>query len=150
MTEHLSAEQVSQWMIGERTPRLERHVAECGRCRAELEQLETTLAQFGGAVRDWSAAAPPAWRQPVSLSPRFSWPRMVLAATTLLILVALPVYWSARARQRAAEAARADAQLLEQVDSAISRAVPEPMEPLVNLVTWNSSPGEKNQKVERR
>jgi len=36
------------------------------------------------------------------------------------------------------------------VDSAISQAVPEPMEPLVNLVTWNSSPAEKNNKLERR
>jgi len=148
--EHLSAEQISQWTIGERTPQLERHVAECGQCRAELERLETTLAQFRGAVRDWSAADPPAWRQSVSHSARFSWPRLVVAAAALSILAAVPVYWRAHARERAAEAARADAQLLEQVDSAISRAVPEPMEPLVNLVTWNSGPAEKNQKVERR
>jgi hypothetical protein len=62
----------------------------------------------------------------------------------------LPLYWTARSRERAAESARADTLLLEQVDSAISRAVPEPMEPLVNLVAWNSSPVENKRKVERQ
>jgi hypothetical protein len=149
MMQHLSVEQISQWMIGERTPQMERHLAECDECRVELEQLESTLVQFRAAVCDGSSAPAPAWRQPAP-RPWFPWARMVLAAATLLILVALPVYWSARTRERKAEAARADTQLLEQVDSAISRAVPEPMEPLVNLVTWNTGPAEKNQKVERR
>jgi hypothetical protein len=64
--------------------------------------------------------------------------------------VALPIAWRARVQERAAEAALADSQLLERVDSAVSQAVPEPMEPLVNLVTWNASPAEKNQKVQSR
>jgi anti-sigma factor RsiW len=151
MIQHLSGEQISQWLVGDRTPALERHVAECDACRGELQQLETTLAQFRGAVCDWSGgAAPPAWREPERRSPWYGWPRLVLATATLGMLVALPVYWNTRARERAAEAARADAQLLERVDSSISRAVPEPMEPLVNLVTWNSSPAENKKKVERQ
>jgi anti-sigma factor RsiW len=151
MIQHLSAEQISQWMVGDRTPQLERHVAECGECRSELEQLESTLVQFRGALGEWSgSAAPPAWRQPVSRSLWLSWPRLILAAAALLVLVALPVSWRARVRERAAETERADSQLLERVDSAISRAVPEPMEPLVNLVAWNSSPAQKNRKVERQ
>jgi hypothetical protein len=153
MIQHLSAEQISQWMMGERTPQLERHVAECDECRAELGQLETALAQFRGAVREWSGSAtPPAWRQPAARGPWFSWQRLVMAAAALCVLLVLPVYWSIRARERAeqAAAARADALLLERVDSAISRAVPEPMEPLVNLVTWNSSPAENAKKLERQ
>jgi anti-sigma factor RsiW len=151
MIEHLSAEQISQWMIGDRHPQLERHVAECDECRGELAQLENTLVQFRGAVRDWSGSAvPQAWQQPASRGPWFSWLRLVIAAATLFFLVALPVYWNSRVRERAAEAARADALLLERVDSSISRAVPEPMEPLVNMVTWNSSPAEKKKKVERQ
>jgi len=151
MIQHLSAEQISQWLVGDRTPQLERHLAECPECRAELGQLETALAQFRGAMRDWSgSAAAPAWQRPAARGPWFSWPRLVLAAAALCFLVALPVYWSARAREQAAEAARADALLLERVDSSISRAVPEPMEPLVNLVTWNSSPAENTKKVERQ
>lgn len=149
MIQHLSAEQISQWMIGERSPQLERHVAQCDECRAELAQLETTLRQFRGAVREWSGSAtPPAWRQPAPRHSWFSWPRLALAAATLCILLALPVYWTIRGRERAEQAA--DAQLLEQVDSEISRAVPEPMEPLVNLVTWNASPAENKKKLERQ
>jgi anti-sigma factor RsiW len=151
MIRHLSGEQISQWLMGERTPLLERHLAACDECRTELRQLENTLAQFRGAVRDWSGpAVPPAWQLPASRAPWFSWPRLLLAAAALSILVALPVYWNSRAQERAAEAAQADALLLERVDSSISRAVPEPMEPLVSLVTWNSSPAENKKKVERQ
>jgi len=151
MIQHLSAEQISQWLMGDGTPQLERHLAECSECRAELGKLETTLAQFRGAVRNWSGSAlPPAWQPPAARAPWFSWARLAVAAAALCFLVALPVYWSTRARERAAEAARADALLLERVDSSISRAVPEPMEPLVNLVTWNSSPAENKKKVERQ
>jgi hypothetical protein len=43
--------------------------------------------------------------------------------------------------------ARADA-LLEQVDTEISRAVPQTMEPLVDLVTWGSGPTDERQNKE--
>jgi len=149
MIEHLSAEEISQWMIGDRTPRLEVHVAECTACREELAELESTLSQFRGAVREWGADEPaPAWREPAAPGAWFSWPRLACATALVLLMTAAPVYWTARARERAAAEARADAQLLEQVDSSISRAVPESMEPLVNLATWNSS--EVKQTLERQ
>ena len=148
MTEHLSGEQISQWMIGERAPQVERHVAACGVCRAEVEQMGTALSQFRTAMRAASVTAPaPAWRNAPSRAPTFTWPRLVLAAAALLILLAAPIAWTTHERERAAEAALADSQLLERVDSAISRAVPEPMEPLVTLVTWNSTGPERNQKA---
>jgi len=150
MIEHLSVEQISQWTIGERTPQLEQHVAERPECRAELEQLETVLVQFRAAVRAaGNSASPPAWREAASRGPWFSWPRLVLGAATLLILVALPIGWRVRVQERAAAAALADSQLLERVDSAVSQAVPEPMEPLVNLVAWNAGGVEKNRKEQR-
>jgi predicted anti-sigma-YlaC factor YlaD len=151
MIEHLSAEQISQWMVGDRTPELERHIAECAECRVELDRLESALAQFRTAMRETANAAPPlGWGESASGRAWLSWPRLVLAAVALILLVVLPVSWMAHARQQAAEAALADSQLLESVDSAISQAVPEPMEPLVNLVSWNSSPAEQNPKVTRR
>jgi len=110
-----------------------------------VEKLESTLAQFRMAVRELGRSAP-AWRNAPSRVPRFTWPRLVLATAALLILVAAPIAWNAQERERAAETALADSQLLERVDFAISRAVPEPMEPLVTLVTWNASAPERNQK----
>jgi anti-sigma factor RsiW len=157
MIEHLSAEQISQWMVGGRPLELEQHVAECAECRAELGQLESALAQFRTAMREpANFVPPPAWRQP---EPRpaawFSWPRLVLTATALLVLVAVPVSWRLRNREQtlraqAAQIALADSQLLESVDAEISQAVPQPMEPLVSLATWNSSSTEQNQKSQRQ
>jgi hypothetical protein len=150
MIEHLSAEQISQWMIGDTTPELERHIAECGECRVELEQLETALSQFRSAMRETGNSAPPQmWREPAAGRVWFSWPKVVLAAAALLLVIVLPLSWRSHVRERAAQAALADSQLLESVDSAISQAVPEPMEPLVNLVSWNASPAEQNPKVKR-
>ena len=107
--------------------------------------MEAALALFRGSVRHWSdghsRAEPPAiggilparrgsWAQPL---------RWALVAATLLVLAVVPVYRSVQDRQRQAEAARADALLLEQVDAEVSRTVPRPMEPLVKLVSWDFS-----------
>jgi anti-sigma factor RsiW len=152
MIEHLSAEQISQWMVGERAPEVERHLADCTACRAELEQLESALSHFRTAMREPAdSVAPTAWREPASQTPWHSWPSLLLAVAALLVLVAVPLSWQARERQLAAESAQAalaDSQLLESVDSAISKAVPEPMEPLVSMVSWNANSSDQNQKAQ--
>jgi len=126
----------------------------CTACRAELEQMESALMQFRSAMRDPANSVPaPIWQEPTPTAPWYSWPRLVLVAAAMMILVAVPVSWRARERQQAAQAARAaiaDSQLLESVDSAISKAIPEPMEPLVSLVSWNSATQEQNQKAQRQ
>jgi anti-sigma factor RsiW len=146
MIEHLSAEQISQWIIGDRPLERQAHVAECAACRAELGQLENAIAQFRTAMREpASYEPPPAWRQPQPRpAPWFSRPRLALTAAALLVLGALPVTWRVRTheqalREQAAQSALADSRLLESVDAEISQAVPQPMEPLVTLATWNSS-----------
>jgi len=156
MIEHLSADQISQWIVGDRPLELQEHVAECAECRAELGQLESALAQFRTAMREPAGfVPPPAWRQPEPRpAPWFSWPRLVLTATALLVLVAVPVTWRVRnheqaLREQAAQTALADSRLLESVDAEISQAVPQPMEPLVTLATWNSSSTEQNQKAQK-
>ncbi|HEX3744461.1 MAG TPA: hypothetical protein VHW09_11045 [Bryobacteraceae bacterium] len=154
MIEHLSAEQISQWMVGERTPQLEQHVTGCAACRGELAQLESTLSQFRSAMRDTSSTVgAPAWREPAPSS-WFTWPRMALTAAALVILVVAPLSWRAHVeqqnvREQAVQVALSDSQLLESVDSEISQAVPEPMEPLVTLATWNSTAAQK-QKLQRQ
>ena len=145
MSGHLSAEEMATWMAGERTADAERHVRQCPQCGGELAGLEETLAQFRGAVRDWSdRLAPPARlgraRRPIVPA------RWALAAAALAMLSAIPVYWSAAERRREAERERADAALLEQVDAAVSRRVPSPMEPLMTLVAWGPEPMEGTRK----
>ena len=145
MSRHLSSREVSQWMIGERTPQQEQHVRQCPECGAEVASMEAALALFRGSVRHWSDRQV---RVPRPLAPTRGsrgYParplplRWALLAAALLVLAAVPVYRNAQDRQRQAEAARADALLLEQVDAEVSRAVPRPMEPLVKLVSWDFS-----------
>ena len=145
MSQHLSSPEVSQWMIGERTPQQEQHVRQCPECGAELARMEAALGLFRGSVRHWSDRQV---RVPRPLTPTRGsrgYParplpvRWALAAATLLLLAAVPIYRNVQVRQRQAEIARADALLLEQVDAEVSRAVPRPMEPLVKLVSWDFS-----------
>jgi hypothetical protein len=143
MSQHLSSQEISRWMIGERTPQQEQHVRQCSQCGAELDRLEAALALFRGSVRQWSDGQV---RFPRPLAPTRrsrGYParplpiRWALVAAALLVLAAVPIYRNAQDRQRQAEIARADALLLEQVDAEVSRLVPRPMEPLVKLVSWD-------------
>src|SRR5271157_513509 len=98
MSQHLSSQQISQWMIGERTPQQEQHVRQCSQCGAELARMEAALALFRGSVRHWSdvqsRAEPPAIGSifPARRGPRPHLMRWALVAAALLVLAAVPVY----------------------------------------------------------
>jgi hypothetical protein len=138
---HLSPEQIERWMAGERTASEEQHAGQCAECGAELARLESALGLFRSSVRQWSeqqsVARPRTWG--VERAPRVFVLRWAMVVAALLMLVWVPIYQGAKEKQRKAELARADAALLEQVDAEISRAVPEPMEPLIGLVAWDSA-----------
>jgi hypothetical protein len=145
MSQHLSSREVSQWIVGDRTPQQQRHVGQCAECGAELARMEAALSLFRGSVRHWSDGQV---RFPRPLAPTRGsrgYParplpvRWALAAAALLVLAVVPIYRNAQDRQRQADLARADALLLEQVDAEVSRAVPRPMEPLAKLVSWDFS-----------
>jgi hypothetical protein len=133
-------------MAGERSAEQERHVRECSLCGAEVARLEGALAQFGGSVREWSAAqpgaqSPAAWRADRAArkwrAVRLRWS---LAAAALVVLAIVPSWKSARDRRMAEEAARADDILMEQVDAQVSRTVPVTLEPLLNPTAWEEFP----------
>ena len=150
MTEHLAAGRITECVGGGPGPEEQRHLLECAECRAEVARLRSTLGQFREAVRGWSGelgerarerARAAARRGPVRVW--FRWPVLATAALALAIAVA-PVYKTVRDRQRAAEAL-ADAQLLEQVDREVTESVPGPMEPLAQLVSWDSASQDSSQ-----
>jgi len=136
MNSHLSPQQIAKWMIGERAPSEEQHVRDCPQCGAEIARLQSALAAFGGAVRDWSE------RQTVVKPVRegrgvrpFRW--VWVAAGALLLATAVPIHKLEQRREL--ERARADALLMEQVDIEVSRAIATPMEPLAKLMTLDES-----------
>jgi hypothetical protein len=133
---HLSARQISEWMIeqrtGERAAAMEAHLRECGECAAKLEGIEDSLLSFRGAVRDWSVSRMPV---PVVLPrrrPNVFWMRLAATAAALAILAAVPLYVANQRHD--AEIARQDDMLLRQVSVDVSRSVAEPMEPLNKLM----------------
>jgi hypothetical protein len=139
MSRHLSSQEISRWIVGERTPQQEQHVRQCTECGAELARMEAALVLFRGSVRHWSDRQVRVPRRLAAPGPRPLPLRWALAAAALLVLAAVPIYRNAQDRQHQAEMARADALLLEQVDAEVSRAVPRPMEPLAKLVSWDFS-----------
>jgi predicted anti-sigma-YlaC factor YlaD len=150
MSRHLSSEQISTWVMGEHGAPEEEHVRDCPECRAELTRLESVFSQFRSSALAVVAQALPPANLSFSASKRSGRAHMpgrwVLAAVTLMILVTVPLYQNARDRRRVVEQTEADRLLLERVDRAVSRAVPRPMEPLIDLVLWGSGPEEGNEK----
>lgn len=49
---HLSADQISEYLIGDLTPELEAHAGQCALCEARLARLESSLSHFRSAVRN--------------------------------------------------------------------------------------------------
>ena len=54
MTPHLTSEEISGWIIGERTPEAQKHIAACDCCRREVDRLGYALGQFRESAWRWS------------------------------------------------------------------------------------------------
>ena len=158
MNPHLTEHQILECAAGTAAPEILRHARECAGCAAQVASFEGAIRGFRSAVHqaasrpapriDWAAAgrssagAPwsPAWRWAIAAL-------TLLAVAAPLLFLAGPYprrpgyafYTTAQSRQQQLERERADAMLLEQVDAAVSRPVPQPVEPLVQLVAWGSS-----------
>jgi hypothetical protein len=138
VNEHLTPREISAWLAGDRAARQQLHIRVCGECRAAVERSAASLGDFRAGVREWTGREFSQARPFVLESRRRGVPMMRLAALAamLAILAGVPLYLRDRAGRRAIERARQDAALLEQVQTELSRSVPEPMEPLTNLVSW--------------
>lgn len=143
MNRHLSDDQISKWALGERSPEALRHAGDCPDCRMQLERDAQALAAFRQSARHWSgqelAAGVPAWGREVA-HPRIL-PlslRWVCAAAALLLCAGVEEVWRNH-RSAPPDRAAADALLLKQIDAGVSQTVPDSMQPLVKLVSWNGS-----------
>jgi predicted anti-sigma-YlaC factor YlaD len=142
MNGHLNSEMIDRHIGGERSVEAENHLRECAACREAVRHMETALARFGGSTRAWSErqalARPPARWMPAPSRPLWIAPaRWAAVAAAAIVLTALPVYHGYTRRQAAAQA-KADAVLLDQIAADISRPAPEPLEPLIELISESS------------
>ncbi len=54
MTQHLTWDEISEYMIGGAAPRYAQHARECSACRSEIARMEGALLDFRGAVQNWT------------------------------------------------------------------------------------------------
>ena len=143
MISHLSSKQISKVLAGKATPEERLHANECAECRTELIRLRETLSLFRDSVLKWadegyrsapvSAAFLRVEKSAYSRQPL----RWALITALLILFVAVPLYRSVSDHHRQTDAD--DALLLEQVNAHLSRAVPAPMEPLMQLLSDSST-----------
>ncbi len=147
MREHLSAKRIAQTVAAGPTPVEAVHLQDCPVCRAEAAHLESALRNFREGVMAGLTDSPVRFNAAVTKTVHSRWP--VYAAAAAVVLFAAPVLHSVHSRQRAAQA-MADAQLLEQVNQDITQAVPGSMQPLEQLVVWDSVQQDSSRKEDVR
>jgi hypothetical protein len=128
MTEHLSGDQVLEWVMGLRETECEAHLRDCRECAEAIGKVAGPLRLFGAAARELGSEI----RTGRRVEHRRSnwrlvyWPAALLAAA-LLISAVLP--------RRREPVAVSDEALLQNVEYELSESVPGPMEPLARLMT---------------
>jgi hypothetical protein len=143
-TTHLSAWEHEECVLGQPTPEMRCHLAECASCRVAVARLEDGVALFRNAAVEWSSDCLATRPQQPHIVVRRGLPaaalRWAIAAAVLLVLALLPFHvGNPRPVQRAADIS--DDVLLQQVDEQVSVAVPSSMESLTHLVSTDSSSG---------
>jgi len=144
VSRHLSARDISECVIGNRSDTVEGHLNACSECAGEVARMSESIAMFGSAIREWSEqqegnveikAPDPAPNHFWDMG-MFRW-QVATASMAALLLAAIPVH---RMNHRepvpmTMTAAVSDDALLRDVETQISRSVPVSIEPLADLMT---------------
>jgi hypothetical protein len=150
---HLTDEQLTQWLEGEDSPQTQSHLAGCAQCRTEAQELRDGISRYAIAMRRQADRA-----QSLCLAGQFA-PQKALArhrlrwaaATALALLLATPTAWiwmkmphrplvelqpiaTARSSPQSA-AAMSDDELLEAVNNDLNREVPQALAPVSAITT---------------
>jgi hypothetical protein len=152
MNNHLTARQVSEWVLGDRSREAELHFRACPSCQEEIGRLEASLRSFRSSVRHWSEdqlpsspVLPQAWRDSAR-----SWVMGLCWAAAAIVLCLLIGRLTYHPIASPTQTAAADAVLLAQIDQEVSQTVPDSMEPLTQLVSWDrNASASKNDKPVR-
>lgn len=152
---HLTAKEISRWLVEGPEPAAGRHVQNCRACQAMVTQAQAPLTAFRSALVGWSEAQTSrlvslesSVSRSESLWRRRLWLPVAGFALAVLLLVGYAkvpalLHGNSSGRPPAVTASTADSDeaLLNQVDTEVSEAVPDAMAPLTDLVAWDSSEG---------
>ena len=149
MSNHLSQDQLSMWILGRCTPEERQHGLDCPQCSADLARFQEPVSTFRAAFQDWSDRERAPQLQEVTtflLKPRrffipsWSWAALGMA---VVLLTSLPLYRQQEELMRGSTgqgqvpestSVDEDALLMHEVSRHLSRTIPAPMEPIMALV----------------
>jgi hypothetical protein len=141
---HLTDDQLSEWLAGESTAETRSHLEACPQCRDEAGTLRDGISRYSFSLRDQARHAQAAHL--VNVDPkktlaahRLRW----AAAAALAMLLAAPTAWMMRPRVVPAplstasatsasqpSATMSDDELLEAVNNDLNRDVPQALAPI--------------------
>jgi hypothetical protein len=157
---HLTAKEISQWLVEGPDQSASQHVKACVACQAKLAEARAPLTVFRGALVEWSetqAARPLHLQTSIARNEGHSGSRLWLPAVGFALAVLLLVgyakvpallHGNSSGQPPVATASTttdSDETLLNQVDTEVSEAVPDAMAPLTDLVAWDSSEASSTQ-----
>jgi hypothetical protein len=153
---HLTAKEISRWLVEGPEQSADQHVQNCWACQAKLAEAKAPLTAFRTAVVGWSEAQDAG--RPLAVESRARknqrhggiqvWLPATLALAALLLVGFLtgPALFRGHGTLPQAKVdvplpSESDAVLMDQVDTEVSEAVPDAMVPLTDLVAWDSNEG---------
>jgi hypothetical protein len=141
MSNHLSQDQFAKCAVAKPTKAELQHLKECAECSAELDGFGNTLSLFRSAIRhriDDRVALRPLNVAPLRSAPTaFSNWRWAFVVAGFVVVVLFPFFMTEHIPQetnnRQSTETSANA-LMNRVNLHLSRTVPAPMEPLMELI----------------
>lgn len=133
MNNHLSEDQIAEWLLGAKDEMALRHLEACHECSREAEQLRSAIAGFRDSIHAAAQRDQSFWRNPQhAIGERISgWYSMYWAWAVAMVLVLIAALFLMRAPRAPQNSASEDADnfLLQEVQGDLAREVPEALAP---------------------
>ena len=137
MNNHLSEDQITEWVLGTSGEFVLRHLETCPACSVEAEELRRTISNFRDSVHTTAQRDQSFWRnQQLALRERVSardWYPLHWAWAAAMVMVLIAAIFLTRAPNTPQNYASEDADkaLLQEVQGDLAREVPEALAPAV-------------------
>jgi hypothetical protein len=137
MNNHLSEDQITEWVLGTGDEYVRRHLETCEVCSVEAEELRRTISSFRDSIHATAQRDQSFWRdQQLALRERVSardWYPLHWAWAVAMVMVLITAVFLTRTPNTPQNNANEDADkvLLQEVQGDLAREVPEALAPAV-------------------
>jgi anti-sigma factor RsiW len=135
MNNHLTEDQIAEWMLGAKDAWVTRHLETCDACSAEAEGLRGTISSFRDSIHAAAQRDASYWRkQQLAITERASardWYPLHWAWAVAMVMVLITAIFLTRPPSPSQNNATEDADkvLLQEVQGDLAREVPEALAP---------------------